>query len=217
MRTHRIIFYSTLVLSIAFAPIIYFFPLSSDIKNIFIGIMCSSIVSLIVELPSLLNYKFGAKNRIYWSLLYSKLFLLQYNFKIKEILKENVFNYPNLPSFYLQNIYTNFISYNNTDNTIFYFFQKKSKYFLESKVTLNNYFNKLNNQAIELEIIRNRILLGECSIEDIHNHLKEIELFNNKFIKELNDISNNILSKNKLNQYKQDSKKIEDKLKEVEK
>ena len=55
MRTHRIIFWTTLLLFVIGFPTILSINFDVDIKNILIGIMCSSLVTAIVELPNLIN------------------------------------------------------------------------------------------------------------------------------------------------------------------
>ena len=62
--------------------------------------MYSSVVSAIVELPSLLIYKSGLKNNIYDGLLNMKLYLLQYNYNFSLRLKEDSFNYTNYGALY---------------------------------------------------------------------------------------------------------------------
>ena len=71
MRTHRIIFWTTLLLFVIGFPTILSINFDVDIKNILIGIMCSSLVAAIVELPNLINYKSSIKSNLYDGLLLS--------------------------------------------------------------------------------------------------------------------------------------------------
>ena len=138
MRTHRIIFWATLLFIVGL-PIILSINFDIDIKNILIWIICSSLVDAIVELPNLINYKSSVKSNLYDGLLYSKMFLLQYNNNnIDKRLKDKDFKYVNYGVYYLNSI-SNYINlYNQTDNTIFIEYGSKKKDFLKSKKDFYN-------------------------------------------------------------------------------
>ena len=129
MRTHRIVFWTTLLLFIIGLPLIININFNEDIKNILIGIVCSSLVAAIVELPNLINYKSNINYNLYNSLLSSKIFLLQYNENIEKLLKDKDFRYINYGTYYLTNL-SNYINlYNQIDNTIFIELDSKKKFF----------------------------------------------------------------------------------------
>ena len=151
MRTHRIIFWTTLLLFVVGLPTILSINFDTDIKNILIGIICSSLVAAIVELPNLLNYKSSIKSNIYDGLLSSKMFLLQYNDNIDKRLKENDFKYTNYGGYYL-NYLSNYINlYNQSDNTIFIDYCSKKNDFLYSKKDFYNLYNSIVNKTLLLE------------------------------------------------------------------
>jgi hypothetical protein len=212
MRTHRIIFWTTLLLFIIFAPIVINLNIDNDIKNILIGIICSSLVSSIVELPNLLNYKSNCKNNIYNSLLFTKLFLLQYNNDINNKLKENDFNYNQYGSYYLNNI-SNYINlFNKIDNTIF-ISNKKKKELLNNKKDFFNLYNSTLTESLRLDIYKMNLQLNNCTIEDLHIQLKKINSSNNKLINKIDSVAENILNKKQLNYFIDNSKRITEALK----
>ena len=150
MRIHRIIFWTTLLLFVIGFPAILSINFDVDIKNILIGIMCSSLVAAIVELPNLINYKSSIKSNLYDGLLYSKMFLLQYNNDIDKRLKDKDFKCVNYGAHYLNSI-SNYINlYNQTDNTIFIEYGSKKKDFY-------NLYNFVNNETLLLEISRIKV------------------------------------------------------------
>lgn len=208
MRTHRIIFWATLLLFIVGLPIILSINFDTDIKNILIGIICSSLVAAIVELPNLINYKSSIKSNLYDSLLYSKIFLLQYNNNIDKRLKDKDFKYVNYGAYYLNNI-SNYINlYNQTDNTIFIEYGSKKKDFLRSKKDFYNLYNFVNNETLLLEISRIKIELKEYTINDVHNQLKSVKNANNNLITEIDKVAKKLLSKKYLKYYEDNSIRI---------
>lgn len=208
MRTHRIIFWTTLLLFAVGLPAIMNINFETDLKNILIGIICSSLVAAIVELPNLLNYKSSIKSNIYDGLLSSKMFLLQYNDNIDKRLKENDFKYTNYGDYYL-NYLSNYINlYNQSDNTIFIEYCSKKNDFLYSKKDFYNLYNSIVNKTLLLEVTRIRMELKECTIYDVHNQLNSIKKANNDLIKEIDKISKKILSKRYLKYYEDNSNRI---------
>ena len=203
MRTHRIIFWITLILFVVFIPIVLILNIEDNIKNILIGITCSSLVSSIVELPNLLNYKFSIKSNIYNGLFYAKLFLLQYN--------ENIFN--NYSVYYLQNISNNINLFNQSDETIFYHIDSRKKIQLNSKIDFYKLYNDMKMESINLDIIKTKMDLGECTIKDLHSQLNIIKKTNNEFIKKIDYVAEKILSKKYRKYYEDNSSKILEALK----
>lgn len=119
--------------------------------------MCSSLVAAIVELPNLINYKSSIKSNLYDGLLYSKMFLLQYNNDIDKRLKDKDFKCVNYGAHYLNSI-SNYINlYNQTDNTIFIEYGSKKKDFLNIKKDFYNLYNFVNNETLLLEISRIKV------------------------------------------------------------
>lgn len=208
MRTHRIIFWTTLLLFVIGFPTILSINFDVDIKNILIGIICSSLVAAIVELPNLLNYKSNIKSSIYDGLLSSKMFLLQYNDNIDKRLSENEFKYANYGSYYL-NYLSNYINlYNQSDNTIFIEYCSKKKDFLCSKKDFYNLYNSIVSKTLLLEVTRIRTELKECTINDVHNQLNSIKKANSNLIEEIDKISKKLLSKKYLKYYDDNSNRI---------
>lgn len=207
MRTHRIIFWTTLLLFVIGSPTILSINFDVDIKNILIGIICSSLVAAIVELPNLINYKSSIKSNLYDDLLYSKMFLLQYN-NIDKRLKDKDFKYVNYGAYYLNSI-SNYINlYNQTDNTIFIEYGSKKKDFLKSKKDFYNLYNFVNNETLLLEISRIKVELKEYTINDVYNQLKSVKNANNNLITEIDKISKKLLSKKYLKYYEDNSNRI---------
>ncbi len=205
MRTHRIIFWTTLLLFIVGLPIILSINFDMDVKNILIGIICSSLVSAIVELPNLINNKSSIKFNLYDNMLYSKMFLLQYNNDIDKRLKDNDFKYENYGVYYLNRI-SNYVNlYNQTDNTIFTEYNPKKKDFLKSKKDFYNLYNFINNETLSLEISRIKVKLQESTINDIHNQLKSIKYANNNLIVEIDKVAKKLLNKKYLKYYEENS------------
>ena len=213
MRTHRIIFWITLILFVVFIPIVLILNIEDNIKNILIGITCSSLVSSIVELPNLLNYKFSIKSNIYNGLFYAKLFLLQYNENIEERLKENKFTFNNYSVYYLQNICNNINLFNQSDETIFYHIDSRKKVQLNSKIDFHKLYNDMKIESINLDIIKTKMDLGECTIKDLHSQLNIIKETNNEFIKKIDYVAEKILSKKYRKYYEDNSSKILEALK----
>lgn len=208
MRTHRIIFWTTLLLFVIGFPTILSINFDVDIKNILIGIICSSLVAAIVELPNLINYKSSIKSNLYDSLLYSKMFLLQYNNNINKILKDKDFKYVNYGAYYLNSI-SNYINlYNQTDNTIFIEYGSKKKDFLKSKKDFYNLYNFVNNETLLLEISRIKVELKEYTINDVYNQLKSVKNANNNLITEIDKVAKKLLSKKYLKYYEDNSIRI---------
>ena len=208
MRIHRIIFWTTLLLFVIGFPTILSINFDVDIKNILIGIICSSLVAAIVELPNLLNYKSSIKSNLYDSLLYLKMFLLQYNNNIDKRLKDKDFKYVNYGAYYLNSI-SNYINlYNQTDNTIFIEYGSKKKDFLKSKKDFYNLYNFVNNETILLEISRIKVELKEYTINDVYNQLKSVKNANNNLITEIDKVAKKLLSKKYLKYYEDNSIRI---------
>lgn len=208
MRTHRIIFWTTLLLFVIGFPTILSINFDVDIKNILIGIICSSLVAAIVELPNLINYKSSIKSNLYDSLLYSKMFLLQYNNNINKRLKDKDFKYVNYGAYYLNSI-SNYINlYNQTDNTIFIEYGSKKKDFLKSKKDFYNLYNFVNNETLLLEISRIKVELKEYTINDVYNQLKSVKNANNNLITEIDKVAKKLLSKKYLKYYEDNSIRI---------
>ncbi len=208
MRTHRIIFWTTLLLFVIGFPTIFSINFNVDIKNILIGIICSSLVAAIVELPNLLNYKSNIKSNIYDGLLSSKMFLLQYNNNIDKRLKDKDFKYVNYGAYYLNSI-SNYINlYNQTDNTIFIEYGSKKKDFLKSKKDFYNLYNFVNNETLLLEISRIKVELKEYTINDVYNQLKSVKNANNNLITEIDKVAKKLLSKKYLKYYEDNSIRI---------
>lgn len=180
MKTHRTIFWITLTLFIALLPLIFYIDMNSDIKNILIGIMCSCLVSSIIELPNLINCKNSIKNNLYNSLLYMKVFLLQYNNDIESRLQENKFEYPNYGLYFLNNISHYINVYNQTDETIFVNMNPNKKKFLESKNIFHNLYHSINAETLNVEISRIKVQLKEITIKDLHKQLEKVKANNNK-------------------------------------
>lgn len=208
MRTHRIIFWTTLLLFVIGFPAILSINFDVDIKNILIGIMCSSLVAAIVELPNLINYKSSIKSHLYDGLLYSKMFLLQYNNNIDKRLKDKDFKYVNYGAYYLNSI-SNYINlYNQTDNTIFIEYGSNKKDFLKSKKDFYNLYNFVNNETLLLEISRIKVELKEYTINDVYNQLKSVKNANNNLITEIDKVAKKLLSKKYLKYYEDNSIRI---------
>jgi len=208
MRTHRIIFWTTLLLFVIGFPAILSINFDVDIKNILIGIICSSLVAAIVELPNLINYKSSIKSNLYDDLLYSKMFLLQYNNNIDKRLKDKDFKYVNYGAYYLNSI-SNYINlYNQTDNTIFIEYGSKKKDFLKSKKDFYNLYNFVNNETLLLEISRIKVELKEYTINDVYNQLKSVKNANNNLIIEIDKVAKKLLSKKYLKYYEDNSIRI---------
>lgn len=208
MRTHRIIFWTTLLLFVIGFPTILSINFDVDIKNILIGIICSSLVAAIVELPNLINYKSSIKSNLYDSLLYSKMFLLQYNNNINKRLKDKDFKYVNYGAYYLNSI-SNYINlYNQTDNTIFIEYGSKKKDFLKSKKDFYNLYNFVNNETLLLEISRIKVELKEYTINDVYNQLKSVKNANNNLITEIDKVAKKLLSKKYWKYYEDNSIRI---------
>ena len=208
MRTHRIIFWTTLLLFVIGFPTILSINFDVDIKNILIGIMCSSLVTAIVELPNLINYKSSIKSNLYDGLLYSKMFLLQYNNNIDKRLKDKDFKYVNYGAYYLNSI-SNYINlYNQTDNTIFIEYGSKKKDFLKSKKDFYNLYNFVNNETLLLEISRIKVELKEYTKNDVYNQLKSVKNANNNLITEIDKVAKKLLSKKYLKYYEDNSNRI---------
>lgn len=189
-------------------PIILSINFDTDIKNILIGIICSSSVAAIVELPNLINYKSSIKSNLYDGLLYSKMFLPQYNNNIDKRLKDKDFKYVNYGAYYLNSI-SNYINlYNQTDNTIFIEYGSKKKDFLKSKKDFYNLYYFVNNETLLLEISRIKVELKEYTINDVYNQLKSVKKANNNLITEIDKISKNLLSKKYLKYYEDNSNRI---------
>ena len=205
MRTHRIIFWTTLLLFILLFPIIVIVDFDADTKNILIGIICSSLVSAIVELPNLINYKSTINSNLYDGLISSKLFLLQYNDNIDKRLQDKDFRYINYGAYYLNNL-SNFINlYNRTDDTIFFEYSFKKKEFLKSKKEFYNLYNFIYNETLSLEIARLKVELSEYTIQDIYNQLNILKNANDNLIKEIDKVSKKILNKKYLRYYEESS------------
>lgn len=201
MRTHRIIFWTTLLLFILLFPIIVIVDFDADTKNILIGIICSSLVSAIVELPNLINYKSTINSNLYDGLISSKLFLLQYNDNIDKRLQDKDFRYINYGVYYLNNL-SNFINlYNRTDDTIFFEYSSKKKEFLKSKKEFYNLYNFIYNETLSLEIARLKVELSEYTIQDIYSQLNILKNANDNLIKEIDKVSKKILNKKYLHYY----------------
>ena len=208
MRTHRIIFWTTLLLFVIGFPAILSINFDVDIKNILIGIICSSLVAAIVEIPNLINYKSSIKSNLYDDLLYSKMFLLQYNNNIDKRLKDKDFKYVNYGAYYLNSI-SNYINlYNQTDNTIFIEYGSKKKDFLKSKKDFYNLYNFVNNETLLLEISRIKVELKEYTINDVYNQLKSVKNANNNLIIEIDKVAKKLLSKKYLKYYEDNSIRI---------
>ena len=208
MRTHRIIFWTTLLLFVIGFPTIFSINFNVVFKNILIGIICSSLVAAIVELPNLLNYKSNIKSNIYDGLLSSKMFLLQYNNNIDKRLKDKDFKYVNYGAYYLNSI-SNYINlYNQTDNTIFIEYGSKKKDFLKSKKDFYNLYNFVNNETLLLEISRIKVELKEYTINDVYNQLKSVKNANNNLITEIDKVAKKLLSKKYLKYYEDNSIRI---------
>lgn len=208
MRTHRIIFWTTLSIFIIGLPLISCINFDDDTKNILIGIICSSLVSAIVELPNLLNYKSSIKTNLYNSLLYTKMFLLEYNNDINKRLKENEFRYNQYGAYYLNNISNNINLYCQVDDTIFIKFSSKKNELLDSKTKLYNLYNVISSNSLLIEITRIKIKLNECTINDIHIQLQLLENTNNNLILEIDKIAKKILNKKQLKYYEDNSIRI---------
>lgn len=213
MRTHRIIFWTTLLLFIIGLPIIVNVNFDADTKNILIGIICSSLVAAIVELPNLINHKITLKSNLYDGLMFSKVFLLQYNGNINKRLRDKDFKYTNYGIQYLNNL-SNYINlYNRTDNNIFSAFSSKKKEFLKSKKDFFDLYNFIYNETLFLEILRLKMELNENTMKDIYNQLNVIKNANNKLINEIDIVSKNILSNKYYGIYEENSNVIFNKLK----
>lgn len=205
MRTHRIIFWTTLLLFVLLFPIIVIVDFDADTKNILIGIICSSLVSAIVELPNLINYKSTINSNLYDGLISSKLFLLQYNDNIDKRLQDKDFRYINYGAYYLNNL-SNFINlYNRTDDAIFFEYSSKKKEFLKSKKEFYNLYNFIYNETLSLEIARLKVELSEYTIQDIYSQLNILKNANDNLIKEIDKVSKKILNKKYLHYYEESS------------
>lgn len=213
MRTHRIIFWTTLLLFIIFAPIVVNLNINTDIKNILIGIICSSLVAAIVELPNLLNYKSIAKSNLYNGLLYTKLFLLQYNSNIDERLKEKDFRYNQYGAFYLNNISNNINLFNQSDETIFIHIDPRNNLLLDTKKVFYNLYNCISNDSIYVEIFKINMQLNNCTIEDLHTQLNKLKNSNNNLIEKIDYVAEKILSKKQLKYFMDNSNRIKEALK----
>lgn len=213
MRTHRIIFWTTLSLFIVFTPIVVNLNINADVKNILIGIICSSLVSAIVELPNLLNYKYTIKNNLYNSLLLAKLFSLQYNHNITDKLKEESLNFTQFGVYYLNNISNYLNSFNQIDETIFTIFNPNKNELLNSKKGFYNLYSCIFTESFSVEIVKNRIKLNQCTINDLDEQLKAIKNLNNKLIEKIDFTAEKLLSKKQLKYFKDNSIKIEEVLK----
>lgn len=213
MRTHRIIFWITLLLFVIFAPIVVNLNINEDVKNIFIGIICSSLVAAVVELPNLLNYKSTSKNTLYSSLLYTKLFLLQYNSDIDCRLKEKEFMHNQYGGYYLNNISNNINIFNQSDETIFYYIDPRKKILLDSKKDFYNLYNVIRNDSIYVDIFKINMQLNNNTINDVHMQLKKLKKSNNNLIEKIDFVAKKILSNKQLNYFIDNSNRIKEALK----
>lgn len=208
MRTHRIIFWTTLLIFIIGLPLIMIISLKEDIKNILIGIICSSLVATIVELPNLINYKSNIKSSMYNGLFNAKMFLLQYNDDIDKRLLEKEFRYTQYGAYYLNNISIYINMYNQCDDTIFTLFSSKKNELIDSKKVLYNLYNSIYSIYLLIEILRIKMELKECTINDVHTQLKSIKIANNNLILEIDNLSKKVLSKKQLDYYEDNSNRI---------
>ena len=185
MKTHRSILFLSFTLGIISFIIVIFTCKDSKIFQIFLGLMGSSIVAGLLEIPNYISFREENENRIFSSLLNIKIQLIVIENTINKIIKTNgiitksICDYPN------QIINANM-------NTIYYFdrnyYLKKSKK-NECKDALSS-IDKAYNSFISL-YSNYFIHYNEQLIEIIKKEDKERNIVANEMIDDLNELLDN--------------------------